>query len=58
MKVRLDQFNNDWFYPGGKLKIALWTLFSITFIRTAFPWPIFIKKSLLQLFGCKLGKGL
>ena len=57
MKVRLDQFNNDWFYPGGKLKIALWTLFSITFIRTAFPWPIFIKKLLLQLFGCKLGKG-
>ena len=55
MKVRLDQFNNDWFYPGGKLK-ALWTLFSITFIRTAFPWPIFIK-GLLQLFGCKLGKG-
>ena len=49
MKVRLDQFNNDWFYPGGKLKIALWTLFSITFIRTAFPWPIFIKKVIASI---------
>ena len=57
MKVRLDQFNNDWFHPGGKLKIVFWTLFSIVFIRTAFPWPIFLKKRLLQTFGCKIGKG-
>ena len=57
MKVRLDQFNNDWFQPGGKLKIVFWTLFSIVFIRTAFPWPILLKKRLLQTFGCKVGKG-
>lgn len=56
MKVELNQFNNDWFCPGSKLKIALWTLFSIAFIQTAFPWPIFIKKRLLQVFGCKVGK--
>lgn len=56
MKVELDQFNNDWFRPGSKLKIVLWTLFSIAFIRTAFPWPMFIKKTLLQVFGCKVGK--
>ena len=57
MKVRLDQFNNDWFHHGGKLKIVFWTLFSIVFIRTAFPWPMFLKKRLLQTFGCKIGKG-
>ena len=57
MKVRLDQFNNGWFHPGGKLKIVFWTLFSIVFIRTAFPWPMFLKKRLLQTFGCKIGKG-
>ena len=56
MKVRLDQFNNDWFYPGGKLKIALWTLFSITFIRTAFLYQ-YLLKVIASLFGCKLGKG-
>ena len=58
MKVRLDQFNNDWFRPASKLKIVLWTLFNIVFIRAAFPWPMFIKKILLQVFGCKVGKSL
>ena len=57
MKVRLDQFNKDWFKHGNKLKIVLWTICSIIFIRTAFPWPMFIKKILLQIFGSKLGKG-
>ena len=57
MKVRLDKFNNDSFLPGSKIKIILWTLFSISFLRTAFPWPMFIKRILLQVFGCKVGKG-
>lgn len=55
--MELDKFNNDWFQPGSKLKISLWMLISFFFLRTAFPWPMLVKRIWLQLFGCKLGKG-
>lgn len=58
MRVRLDKFNNDWYKPGSKVKIAFWMLFSSLFFRSSLPWPMVIKKMLLRVFGCKFGKGL
>lgn len=58
MKVQLDQFNNSWYNPGRKIAIILWLLFSIVFIKSAFPWPVIFKRFILRLFGAKLGKGV
>ena len=54
----LNTFKNDWFKPGSKTKIFLWMIVSFLFLRTPFPWPFFLKKWMLYLFGCKFGKGL
>jgi putative colanic acid biosynthesis acetyltransferase WcaF len=58
MQVRLDKFNNYWYKPASRLKIALWMLCSICFIQSSLPWPMAFKRSLLRLFGAKLGKGV
>ena len=36
MKVRLDQFNNDWFHPGAYLKIALSDTFQYYVYKNCF----------------------
>ena len=56
--MELNTFKNDWFKPGSKTKIFLWMIVSFLFLRTPFPWPFFLKKWMLYLFGCKFGKGL
>jgi putative colanic acid biosynthesis acetyltransferase WcaF len=56
MKVQLDQFNNSWYNPGSKIVIVIWLLFSFMFLRTAFPWPLLLKRFILRLFGAKIGR--
>lgn len=57
-RVNLKNYNNDWFLPGSKLKIILWTLTSALFFRTSLPLPSVIKAAILKMFGAKIGSGV
>jgi len=58
-KVDLTLYNNSWYYPGNKLKIALWYLINRCFFNTYIPFPSFIKVILLKLFGSNIkGDGI
>lgn len=56
--VNLKTYNNDWFVPGSKIKIILWTLTSALFFRTSLPVPSAIKVAILRMFGAKIGTGI
>ena len=57
-QVFLKNYNNDWYVPGDKMKIILWSLISVLFFRTPLPIPSFIKVIILRLFGAKVGSGV
>ncbi|PMO79412.1 WcaF family extracellular polysaccharide biosynthesis acetyltransferase [Vibrio breoganii] len=57
-QVNLKNYNNDWFVPGGKIKIILWTLTSALFFRTSLPVPSSIKVAILKMFGAQIGVGV
>ncbi|KPZ72991.1 Maltose O-acetyltransferase [Shewanella sp. P1-14-1] len=57
-QVNLKNYNNDWFKPGSKMKIILWTLTSALFFRTSLPVPSAIKVFILKLFGAQIGDGV
>ena len=58
MKTDLSIYNNSEYNPGSYLKRGLWYLFSIAFINTYFPIPVFFKIWILKLFGAKIGKSV
>jgi putative colanic acid biosynthesis acetyltransferase WcaF len=57
--TRLDLFDNSWYHPGaGKLKRLLWFYCNALIFKTyLFPFSG-LKRSLLQIFGAKVGKGV
>jgi putative colanic acid biosynthesis acetyltransferase WcaF len=55
-KTDLSKYNNSWYKPGSKLKIILWYILSRVFIDTSIPFPYSLKRSILRLFGAKVGK--
>ena len=56
--TRLDQFDNSDYRPGPWLKRVLWVLVSGLFFQTWFPWPNALKRTLMRLFGAKVGRGV
>jgi putative colanic acid biosynthesis acetyltransferase WcaF len=57
-KTDLSSFNNDWYKPGrSSFVILAWYITNIVFFKSAFPL-YGVKRSLLRLFGAKVGKGL
>lgn len=58
MSQQLNQYNNDWYKPGHKLKILLWYIISLVFFHTQLPFPSRVKRFLLKLFGAKIGRGV
>ena len=57
--VRLDNFNNDWYKPGNMIKIIAWHIVSTIFFRNScICVPYALKRSLLSIFGAKVGKNL
>ena len=56
--VDLKNYSVGNYYPGNKLKIVLWMVFSRLFIATSLPYPMFFKKFILELFGAKIAKGV
>ena len=57
-QVRLDQFNNPEYHPGPWPLRAIWYLTQWIFFGNEIPWPYSIKRSLLRLFGARIGKGV
>jgi putative colanic acid biosynthesis acetyltransferase WcaF len=58
--VKLDQFNGFIGLNRGasKVKEAIWYLCKIFFFLSSFPFPSFVKCSLLRLFGAQVGNGV
>ena len=55
-KVKIDQYNNDWYNAGSSVKKILWYFTNMLFYKTLFPFPSSFKAKLLNLFGAKIGK--
>ncbi|GAB3663653.1 putative colanic acid biosynthesis acetyltransferase [Echinicola sediminis] len=58
MHSDLSLYNNDWYKPGGKLKIALWYFINLLFFVNPYNPISGIKVYFLRLFGAKIGKGV
>lgn len=56
LKSNLYSYNNDFYKSGSKMIIVLWYFTNIVLFKTGLPWPQFVKRKSLKLFGCKLGK--
>lgn len=54
-KVTLSCYNNSWYQPGNKLKIAIWMLVSFFLFEHLSPIPSKLKIFFLRIFGAKLG---
>ncbi len=59
MRVELNTYNNTWFKPGKTTLIRLiWYIINSLFINSYCLPVSSIKRSLLRLFGAKIGKGV
>ena len=60
MNVRLDNFDSKKGLARGasKVKELCWILVRAIFFQSALPWPRRMKRSLLRLFGAKVGNGV
>jgi putative colanic acid biosynthesis acetyltransferase WcaF len=57
--VDLSRFDNSWYAPGRSIPVRLlWMSFSAAFFLTWVPWPNALKRSLLRLFGARVGRGV
>ncbi|MFN3850695.1 MAG: WcaF family extracellular polysaccharide biosynthesis acetyltransferase [Spirosomataceae bacterium] len=54
----LSKYNNEWYKPGSKILIVTWFIIGRLTINTYLPVPQFIKRYILKIFGCKLGKNV
>jgi putative colanic acid biosynthesis acetyltransferase WcaF len=58
-RTDLSRFDNRWYDPGrGLLVRLLWMAFNAAFFLTWFPWPSRLKRTLLRLFGARIGAGV
>ena len=57
-QVNLQSFNNSWYKPGGGLiGRVIWFILNSLLLKSALPGS-FWRRSLLRLFGAKVGKGV
>ncbi len=54
-ETRLQDYDNGWYKPAGKLKILSWFLMNTLFINNYLPIPVIIKVKVLRLFGATIG---
>jgi putative colanic acid biosynthesis acetyltransferase WcaF len=54
--VKLSAYDNSWYRPGPKWKIALWLLVNVLFFDNGFAIFNGLKCSILRVFGAKVGK--
>ena len=58
MKVDLSKFDRGEYRSGPKLKVLIWYFVNYYIFDSSFPWPYNFKKTLLLLFGARVGSGL
>ncbi len=58
IQTNLAGYNNSWYKPGGKVKLLLWYIVSRIFVNTYLPFPMAIKRLVLQMFGAKIGSNV
>jgi putative colanic acid biosynthesis acetyltransferase WcaF len=57
--VRLSNFRNEWYRPGRPRLVQMaWFLFGLPILRMAILPSSAIRRSLLRLFGAKVGSGV
>jgi len=56
--VKLKQYDNSYYEPGGTLKKLLWYFTDMLFFKTLLPFPSSLKTSLLRAFGASIGEGV
>ena len=57
-QVRLDRFNNENYRAGNLFYRVVWYTTSLAFFETALPFPSALKRSVLNVFGAEIGKGV
>jgi len=57
-KTELDTFDNKGYKPGSVLKRSLWYVINLVFFNTPIPFPSFLKRTILRIFGAEIGKGV
>lgn len=58
MSTDLSTYNNSWYKPGSPIKRFCWYWVNIVFFKSGI-FPFYgLKRSLLKLFGAKIGKGV
>lgn len=58
MQTDLSKFSNEEYKTGSKLKVLIWFFVNYYIFNSSFPWPYKLKRSLLIMFGAKVGHGL
>lgn len=58
MKTDLSNYNNNWYQPGGKLKILLWFVINVLFFINPLNPVSSLKVFLLKCFGARIGTGV
>lgn len=54
--IRLQQYDNNWYRPGAKIKIWLWIFINVLFFNNGLAYFNSLKCRLLRLFGARVGK--
>jgi putative colanic acid biosynthesis acetyltransferase WcaF len=56
--VKLKNYDNSWYEPGGALKRVAWYFVNMFFFSTMLPFPSGFKVRLLRLFGAEVGENV
>lgn len=54
--TNLSSYQNKWYRPGSMFQILLWNMTSILFFENGLIYSFKIKRALLRMFGCTVGK--
>jgi len=57
-KTALDTFDNKGYKPGSIAKRSLWYVINIVLFNTPIPFPSFLKRTILRIFGAEIGIGV
>lgn len=58
MKNNLKDYDNSWYKPGSRTKILFWYFTNILFITNKWNPSSSLRRTILRLFGAKIGKGV
>jgi putative colanic acid biosynthesis acetyltransferase WcaF len=57
-KVDLSSYSTGGYRPGSLLRRGLWYAVDLVFFSGGVPWPSGLKRTVLRLFGARIGRGV